>query len=82
MNRSKKAMCNYIKSRIVNVLPYIYAAIAIALWRKLDANDEDKIDMIEELIAESQTVWNESADSPESILEWCKELTGIDLRGI
>lgn len=81
MNKQKKAMCNYIHDRINKVLPYLYSAIAVAFWNKLDMPDEEKADAICTLIAESQRVWEESTEKGIDITKWCEDLTGIDVAG-
>ena len=59
----------------------IYSSIVISLYRLLESeNHDEKIEMINTVLAESQTVWAEALDNNKDILELCEEETGIDLR--
>lgn len=76
------------KNRAANVqaaserdTPQIYAAIAIALYRKLGGNPHDKPDAINDVFAESQKIWFECVEEGGDILGKCKDETGIDLQG-
>ena len=73
-------MCSYLKDRIDKTLPYMYSAIALAMWNVLDETDEEKREDIATLINESQVVWNECVNECKSIIDWCEEITGFDIR--
>lgn len=60
--------------------PQIYAALAIALWKTLDMPDDQKVDAIETIFAESQDIWIDCVESGDDMLMLCEELTGIDVR--
>lgn len=80
IDRKKLAMCNYLKDRINKTLPYMYSAIALAMWNVLDETDEEKREDIATLINESQVVWNECVNEGRDIVDWCEEITGFDIR--
>ncbi len=80
VDRKKLAMCNYLKDRIDKTLPYMYSAVALALWNVLDETDEEKREDITTLINESQIIWNECVNEGKSIIDLCEEVTGFDLR--
>lgn len=79
-NRMKSACNNYLHLRIKQVLPYIYSAIALALWYVLDETEEEKYDDIAMLINKSQEIWTECVNSDKNIVEWCEEVTGFDIK--
>lgn len=74
------AACNYLNMRIKQILPYVYSAIALALWNVLDESEEEKRDDIATLIVESQNIWAECANSNKNIVEWCEEVTGFNIK--
>lgn len=80
VDRKKLAMCNYIKDSIDKTLPYMYSAVALALWNVLDETDEEKRQDIATLINESQIVWTECVNEGKSIIDLCEEVTGFDIR--
>lgn len=80
IDRKKQAMCNYLKDRIDKTLPYMYSAMALALWNVLDESEDEKREDIATLINESQIIWNECANEGKSIIDWCEEVTGFDIR--
>ena len=79
-NRTFHAKKNYIDKKMPQILPQVYAALAIALWHNLDGNEEEKEEAIEDIFADSQEIWQECVESGEDMLERCKGETGIDLR--
>ena len=79
-NKKMNAACNYLHQRIKLVLPYIYSAIALALWNVLDESDEEKERDIATLINESQIIWNKCVEENKNIVDWCEEVTGFDIR--
>lgn len=74
------AACNYLHMRIKQILPYIYSAIALALWNVLDESEEEKSNDIITLIVELQNIWTECINNNKNILEWCEEVTGINIK--
>lgn len=80
-NRMKDACNNYLHLRIKQVLPYIYSAMALALWNVLDETEDEKVEDIATLISESQEIWTECVNSGRNIVEWCEEVTGFDIKG-
>lgn len=63
-------------ARQVNlVTPEIYASIALALNKLYGWGYEE----IEEVFAESQTIWQESVNDRETMLQKCYEVTGIEV---
>lgn len=79
-NKKQDAACKYLHGRIKLVLPYIYSAIALALWNVLDESNEEKERDITTLINESQIIWNQCVEEGKNIVDWCEEVTGIDVR--
>lgn len=61
--------------------PAIYAAIAIALHRLLLIEEENKIDAINTIFAESQEIWIDSVERGMDMVQRCLDETGIDIRG-
>lgn len=61
--------------------PAIYAAIAIALHRLLLIEEENKIDAINTIFAESQEIWEECLENGIDMRQFCLEETGIDIMG-
>lgn len=62
--------------KISQITPEVYAGIALALHRKCGWDYEQ----INDLFAESQTIWNECANSDVNMVEMCEKETGIELR--
>ena len=60
----------------LDVIPKVYASIAIALQRKYGWEPEET----NGLFNESQDVWNECVMSGEDMLIKCYEETGIDMQ--
>lgn len=58
--------------------PQIYAGMVIALYRLLDSEDhDDKVEMINSVLAESLDVWSQVVESGGNIVDLCEEETGI-----
>ena len=66
---------NEFKQICDNVVPCVYAAIAIALYEK-----GWRYERINNLFARSQEIWNEKCIEPGNMIEQCEKLTGIELR--
>ena len=81
---SNKAMMgyalDYIHDRIVKNLPYVYSAIALAMWNVLDETDDEKHEDIMTLINESMVVWNDIVENGKDVVEECEKVTGISMR--
>ena len=60
--------------QINEITPQVYAAIAIALYRKGMTFEE-----IEEIFGESQVIWIECVENDINMQEMCKNETGIDV---
>lgn len=67
-----------LEKQVKNITPQVYAGIALALHRKYGWNFE----MIEDLFAESQAIWNECVESGEDMIAMCEGQTGIELRAL
>ena len=70
----------YIHTRITNDLPYMYSAVALALWNVLDETDEEKEEDIKVIIDESMRVWNDIVENGKDILEECERITGFCMK--
>lgn len=70
----------YIHNRITNDLPYMYSAVALALWNVLDETDEEKEEDIKTIIEESMRVWNDIVANGKDILEECERITGFCMK--
>lgn len=68
-----------IHKEINKTLPKLYAAMAIALWNKLDMPEDKKQDAIESVFSETQDIWCDCVDNGKDMLRLCEELTGIDV---
>ena len=71
---------NYIHERITNDLPYMYSAVALAMWNLVDGDEEEKYNAIMDMIAESSRVWNEVVENGKDVVEECERITGICIR--
>lgn len=58
------------------MVPQVYAAIAIALYRIHGFGYEE----INRIFQESQMIWQSFADSGERMIDLCEKETGISLR--
>ena len=65
-----------IDQNIDALLPYMYAAIALALYRSCGTPPED----IRYIFAESQRIWYESLDKNIDMIQMCEDETGIEVR--
>ena len=79
-NRFLNASLDYIHTRITNDLPYMYSAIALAMWNILDETDEEKVQDINTLLNESQMIWNDIVANGKDILEECEKITGFCMK--
>ena len=70
----------YIHDRITRYLPYMYSAVALAMWNLVDGNEEEKYDAIMDMIAESNRVWNDIVESGKDVVEECERITGVCIR--
>ena len=62
--------------------PQIYAAIVLALYRLLDVSEhEEKVEMIETVLSESQSIWFDAVENNKDILQMCEDESGICVRG-
>ena len=65
-------------------VPQIYSVMALALWRTLDLQDEEKTDAIKMIFSESQRFWIECINKGmdvDAIIKMCEDETGICVRG-
>ena len=62
--------------KINQIIPEVYAGIALALHRKCGWGYK----RINDLFEESQIIWNECINSDINMLEMCEKETGIELR--
>lgn len=76
MGKNNKLIEKYkfVYQQIKHITPRVYAAIAIAMYRRGYSFEE-----IEELFAESQEIWTECVENDVNMLEMCKNETGIDV---
>lgn len=58
--------------------PQIYAAVAMALWRSMNAPDDFKREFIDSVFCLSQEIWTENYD--KNMVTTCYEETGIQLQ--
>ena len=79
-NRLLNASLNLINDRIKKDLPYMYSAIALAMWNFVDGDEEEKYDAIMELIQMSNAIWNDVVENYKDVVEECERITGIDIR--
>lgn len=70
IDRMKKIL----QEKIEEVLPEIYAGIALTLSDEKYGWDGDKI---EELFADSQSLWQDCTEKEINMIQWCEEETGI-----
>lgn len=75
-NKDKdKLLREEINKQLKDVVPCVYASIALALFRNWNLEFED----ISKLFAQSQEIWEEIGD--DNMIRLCEEETGILLRG-
>ena len=76
-DRLLNASMKYIHTRITNDLPYMYSAVALAMWNILDETEEEKIEDIKTLLSESRMVWNDIVENGKNVVEECERITGF-----
>lgn len=79
-NRLLNASLNLINDRIKKDLPYMYSAVALAMWKLVDGDEEEKYDAIMDLIQMSSAIWNDVVENEKDVVEECRRITGIDIR--
>ena len=79
-NRLLNASLNLINDRIKKDLPYMYSAVALALWELVDGDEEEKYDAVMDLIQKSGAIWNDVVENEKDVVEECRRITGIDIR--
>lgn len=79
-NRKLNVACEYLHTRIKQVLPYVYSAVALAMWDVLDETDDEKYEDIATLIQKSYEIWIQCEEEGRDILKWCEEVTGHDIK--
>lgn len=75
MNKRVINQCKAMYIQIQNITPNIYAAVTMALHRKGFTQDE-----IEDVIEESQVIWEEQWLAGVDMPVRCLDETGIDVR--
>lgn len=65
-----------LEKKVHNVVPEVYAGIALALHRKHGWGFQ----RINDLFALSQDIWNECGERKINMIQMCEEETGIELR--
>lgn len=75
-----KASLNLINDRVRKDLPYMYSAVALAMWNLVDGDEEEKHDAILDLIQMSYAIWNDIVQNDKNVIEECERITGIDVR--
>ena len=71
---------DYIHDRITKYLPYMYSAVALAMWNVLEETDDEKYEDIMTLINESMLIWNDIVENGKDVVEECEKITGISMR--
>lgn len=79
-NRLLNASLNLINDRIKKDLPYMYSAVALAMWNLVDGDEEEKYDAIMDLIQMSSAIWNDVVENDKDVVKECERITGIDIR--
>lgn len=62
--------------KVQQIVPEVYAGIALALYRKHGWTYEQ----INDLFCESQEIWQECVDLDINMVQMCEEETGIDVQ--
>lgn len=75
MNKQLNKLLAKMERQCREITPSVYAAIALALWRKRGW----RFQRISDLFADSQEIWNECIQSDINMIEMCKQETGIDV---
>lgn len=65
-----------LNQKVRNIVPEVYAAVALVLSREYEWTYEQ----INDLFGETQAVWQEYSDSKMDMVQACLEETGIELR--
>ena len=76
-NRLLNASMDYIHTRITKDLPYMYSAVALAMWNVLEETEEEKVQDIQTLINESKIIWNDIVENGKNVIEECERITGF-----
>lgn len=63
-------------AKVNNIVPEVYAAVALVLSREYEWTYEQ----INDFFGETQAVWQEYSDSKMDMIQACLEETGIELR--
>ena len=63
-------------AKVNNIVPEVYAAVALVLSREYEWTYEQ----INDFFSETQAVWQEYSDSKMDMVQACLEETGIELR--
>ncbi|MBQ0090254.1 MAG: hypothetical protein KBT27_13090 [Prevotellaceae bacterium] len=71
----QRQMEQELQKQINDVVPAVYASIALALFNSTNL----ELDGIKEIFAESQRLWKELGD--QKMIELCERETGILLKG-
>ena len=79
-NRILSASLEYIHTRITNDLPYMYSAVALAVWDLVEGSEEEKYDAVMDMIQKSSAIWNDVVENNKDIVEECEKITGISMR--
>lgn len=66
-----------IKRQVSNTLPAMYACIAKVLFEKYKMDG----DTIADVFYETEKAWQEATGREDTMIEWCEEVTGIEIRG-
>lgn len=74
--RAELNKANAINKAADEIIPILYAALALALNREFGFGH----DRIERAFAESQRIWTEFSGNPEEMIALCEEETGIEIR--
>lgn len=62
--------------KVQQIVPEVYAGLALALYREHGWTYEQ----INDLFAESQAIWQECVDMDINMVQMCEEETGIDVQ--
>lgn len=81
-NRLLEFSLDYIHERITNDLPYMYSAVALAVWDLVDGTEEEKYDAVMDMIQKSSAIWNDVVENGKDIVEECERITGICIRDV
>ncbi len=65
-----------LNQKVRNIVPEVYASVALVLSREYEWTYEQ----INDFFGETQAVWQEYSDSKMDMIQACLEETGIELR--